>query len=536
MEDSSVAAYSVPLSEYIRPKNLDEYIGQRHLVDPIQGQISGFLRLGYLPSMILAGPPGVGKTTLAAIVAASANYVFIEISATDTTVAQLKELLKCVSEENKKRVSCPDLPGSRLRVAAFIDEIHRFLKIQQDFLLPYVESGDFVFIGATTVEPHRRIRKAILSRCQVFCLTILDEQDSLRILKRAILYENIRRKQHKGLCFLSYSEKSVKEIVEFAQGDMRRGINFIELLSTRYERSENRVTVQGGLLQLDNFEITLTLVSLFRTCLGLKNKANLPKVHQLLCCISGESVHKELENMGLKPQVNIQKSANLFLISFKLSPILLSLMEMEIVEACPNLNLKYTQKEEEWINQMYVSDDSDENLTSLEPIVHYEGKSQWDRFRLFSAIYTMVNLTEKGESVQLIMKYLILYACLFTSGNDGELAAMVSAVDTISRASVDPLRLLSDCIERLCFARKERSLLKKQIDEIRFFLKLEQPRQVEQFNQRTFEIVFDKELESALLQQTELTMPKKLGLENLFNVELIDSTIDEYPHGIESFI
>ena len=115
--------------------------------------------------MILHGPPGVGKTTLASIIAKEAGYVMVELSATDATVSTIRRLLNEIRDENRKRTK---LGTPHLRVCVFIDEIHRFSKVQQDFLLPFVEEGLFVFLGATTFNPATRLRPAIRSRCQLF--------------------------------------------------------------------------------------------------------------------------------------------------------------------------------------------------------------------------------------------------------------------------------------------------------------------------------------------------------------------------------
>lgn len=217
-----------PLNELIRPSSLREYIGQEHLTNPDDGAIVNFIRLGYLPSMLLYGPPGVGKTTLAGVLAREARYVLLELSATEATVATLRQLLGEIRAENRKRARNGE---HGLRVCVFIDEIHRFTKVQQDFLLPFVEEGLFVFIGATTVNPASRIRPAIRSRCQLFELHELTDSEVDNVLRRAVLRENIRRKTRYGLQFMSLSPEAARHLTRECKGDARTAVNVVEMLS-----------------------------------------------------------------------------------------------------------------------------------------------------------------------------------------------------------------------------------------------------------------------------------------------------------------
>lgn len=532
---NSIDPYAVPLSEYIRPTNLSDYIGQRHLVDPENGQISGFLNLGYLPSMILSGPPGVGKTTIASILAARANYVFLELSATDATVAELKDLLISIRAENKKRAKWSHGNDTKLRVVVFIDEIHRFSKVQQDFLLPFIETGDFVFLGATTVEPQKRIRRAILSRCQLFCLENLNEQDSFQILKRAILYENLRRKKRKHLAFIQYSNDAIYEIAKYSQGDMRSGINCVELLSTTYSKKEHGVAIIGdsGFIDIDLRIVKLTLSSLTKMRLGLKDEKNLSLVNQLLSFIGDENVAKGTKigyprkNTTLRPSVLFKRNKVLFFVKFKLPRVFLSLLEMECCMPYPKPDEELNERQSQWVEQMEVSDDSDGDLQAMASHSHVlnDNRTIHDRFRLFSAIHTMANLVERGESVLLILKYLVIYTCLFTSGKNEEICIVRSAISAVKRASVDPLHVLCDCIEYLCFAEKADHSIVKKIEAVRLFLvKIPGAKASDKLVLDCFKVVYDDTLAAKLLQPDEIIQPKNNNIENNFSVEFVDSS------------
>lgn len=531
----SIDPYSVPLSEYIRPNSLDEYIGQRHLVDPKVGRISGFLNMGYLPSMILSGPPGVGKTTIASILAARAGYVFLELSATDATVAQLKELLSSIRAENKKRAAWSRGTDARLRVVVFIDEIHRFSKVQQDFLLPFIESGDFVFIGATTIEPYKRIRKAILSRCQLFCLEGLNEQDSFDILRRAVLFENIRRKRYKSLSFIHYSDDALEEITKFSQGDMRCGINCVELLSSIHSKKHHGIENIGlsNLITLDLEVVRLCLASLTKTRLGLKNEKNLPLVNRLLSLIGDEYGFESRQHDGLpeekmsRLQVLFKRDRLLFFVKFKLPRISLSLLDMECNSLYPELPEELNERQYKWVQQMEVSDDSDEDLEATVSRDYRidDCKSTYDRFRLLSAIHTMTNLIERGESVLLILKYLTLYTCLFTTGENEDVRVVISAVKAVRRASVEPLHILCDCIEYLCFAEKLDFSIVKKMDDVRKFLSGRTTHKASDENCfESFKVVYDDALAAKLLSFDETIKLKSNNIEKNFKVDFLGNS------------
>ena len=199
-----------PLASKIRPTNLNEFVGQEHLVGrgkPLREAIEG----KHLFSFILWGPPGSGKTTLARIYAKALNADFYELSAVDSGKEDIKKILG----EKRDR---PTLGFEKQKVL-FIDEIHRFNKAQQDFLLPYVERGDLTLIGATTENPSFEVIGALLSRCRVFVLNELGEKEMEKIIART--------KQK--------VPKNARDwLIAFAQGDARQAINTIENARTFY--------------------------------------------------------------------------------------------------------------------------------------------------------------------------------------------------------------------------------------------------------------------------------------------------------------
>ncbi len=163
-----------PLADRLRPKSVDEVVGQDHLLGA-DGAIARLIARGFLPSLILWGPPGVGKTTIARLLAEAAGYEFQQISAVFSGVADLKKVFEAAAQRHRMGA----------RTVLFVDEIHRFNRAQQDSFLPYVEAGVVTLIGATTENPSFELNGALLSRCQVFVLKKLDDAAMDKLVARA---------------------------------------------------------------------------------------------------------------------------------------------------------------------------------------------------------------------------------------------------------------------------------------------------------------------------------------------------------------
>jgi putative ATPase len=203
-----------PLADRMRPTSLDEFSGQRHLLDdgkPLQRAIGQ----GRAHSMIFWGPPGTGKTTLARMIATTTDSHFIALSA---VMAGVKDIRAAVAEAGQQR------QVHRRGTVLFLDEVHRFNKSQQDAFLPYVEDGTLTFIGATTENPSFELNNALLSRARVYVLRSLTEEDLVAVLQRALADEE------RGLGGrYSIGEEALRSIAQAADGDARRALNLLEL-------------------------------------------------------------------------------------------------------------------------------------------------------------------------------------------------------------------------------------------------------------------------------------------------------------------
>lgn len=198
-----------PLAERMRPKNLDEVIGQTHLLGD-NAPLSQFVSHGHLPSLILHGEAGIGKTTIARLLADAVNRPFHALSAISSGVKEVREI---INPKNSLDFAKP---------VVFVDEIHRFNKAQQDALLGAVETGDITLIGATTENPSFSINNALLSRCQVYRLNPLTSEQICTLVKRAL-------QQDAYLKTLSIDFKATDNLIALANGDARKALNLLEM-------------------------------------------------------------------------------------------------------------------------------------------------------------------------------------------------------------------------------------------------------------------------------------------------------------------
>lgn len=209
---------SAPLAERLRPQTLEDYIGQQHLVGE-GGVFRRFIEAGNVPSFILWGPPGVGKTTLARIVANTLERPFYTLSAVTSGVKEVREVIESAKNQKFFSATTPLL---------FIDEIHRFNKSQQDSLLGAVEQGVITLIGATTENPSFEVISPLLSRCQVYTLKPMQDEDLQRLLDRALTTDEELKKRK-----IEVAESAA--LFRFAGGDARKLLNILDIITSSRE-------------------------------------------------------------------------------------------------------------------------------------------------------------------------------------------------------------------------------------------------------------------------------------------------------------
>lgn len=218
---------SEPLASRMRPKSIDEFVGQEHLLG--EGKIvRKMIESDHVSSMIFWGPPGVGKTTLAKIIATQTKAKFITFSAVTSGIKEIKKVME--EADNNKNLG--------VKTIVFVDEIHRFNKAQQDAFLPFVEKGAIVLIGATTENPSFEVNNALLSRCRVFVLKELTTDDILCLLKRAM-----KDPRGFGNQKVSIADENLKLIATFANGDARSALVTLEMLILNSDVDNATVTI-----------------------------------------------------------------------------------------------------------------------------------------------------------------------------------------------------------------------------------------------------------------------------------------------------
>ncbi len=219
---------SAPLADRLRPKNLSDYIGQDHLVG--DGKIiSRMIKADRIYSMIFYGPPGVGKTTLAKIISETTHMAFMELSAVSSGISDLKKQIEIAKDnlkyENKKTI-------------LFIDEIHRFNKSQQDYLLPFVEDSTIILIGATTENPYFEVNKALISRMYVFELNSLTDDDLFKLIDQALSQDDILSSKK-----VSLSNDAQSTLIKYSNGDSRALLNALEIAVFSEDEKDGKISI-----------------------------------------------------------------------------------------------------------------------------------------------------------------------------------------------------------------------------------------------------------------------------------------------------
>ena len=230
---ATIGRESSPLAERLRPRTLDEVVGQQHLVGP--GKVlRTLIENDSVPSLVLWGPPGVGKTTLANVIALTTHARFITFSAVTSGIKEIKEVMGQADESR----------AFGQKTIVFVDEIHRFNKAQQDAFLPFVERGSIILIGATTENPSFEVNGALLSRCKVFVLKGLSEDDLVRLLSRAVADERAFAGRK-----VAVAEDLLRAIAVFANGDARNALSTLEMIVLNCEERDGVIEVTPDMVE-----------------------------------------------------------------------------------------------------------------------------------------------------------------------------------------------------------------------------------------------------------------------------------------------
>ena len=222
-----------PLADRIRPRSLNEFVGQKHLIG--DGKVlRALIEADKITSLIFWGPPGVGKTTLAMIIAKMTKAKFINFSAVTSGIKEIKEVMS-KAEQNR---------AMGVKTVLFVDEIHRFNKAQQDAFLPHVEKGNITLIGATTENPSFEINSALLSRCRVFVLNPLEEADIVNLIKQTL----VDNRAFNGLT-IEIKDPLITSIARFSNGDARSALNILEMAVNSSSETDNVIVITETVLQ-----------------------------------------------------------------------------------------------------------------------------------------------------------------------------------------------------------------------------------------------------------------------------------------------
>jgi putative ATPase len=220
-----------PLADRVRPRTIHDVVGQKHLLGP-GAPLRSFFESGEFPSIILWGPPGVGKTTIALLIAREVNYSFIRLSAIEAGVKDVREVI----------ASAKNLLNVGQRTLLFIDEIHRFNKNQQDALLHAVETGVITLIGATTENPSFEVNSALLSRCQIYRLKALTDEEIEELLKHALQTDEVLKEKNIEI-------EDWEFLLKIASGDARTALNALDLALKTFKKDEEKIVITRDVLE-----------------------------------------------------------------------------------------------------------------------------------------------------------------------------------------------------------------------------------------------------------------------------------------------